>query len=267
VPTVGVAGTELHYERAGSGAPLLLVQGMSGTHLSWGRPFLAELEAHFDCVVFDNRGVGRSGAVADPFAIADMAADAAGLLDALGLESAHVLGISMGGMVAQEIALAHPGRLRSLTLGCTYCGGPDSRLMDPADFQGLVEAMASGSRERVFRAMWELNLSPDFRAEESRYAAFAEMAAALPVPRRTVELQTQAILAHDISARLPGLSTPTLVIHGTADRVLGYPNGPLIDSLLPDSRLETLEDVGHMFWWEQPRRSAELVREHALAAA
>jgi 3-oxoadipate enol-lactonase len=267
VPTAGVEGTELHYERAGSGEPLLLIQGMSGTHLSWGRPFLAALEAQFDCVVFDNRGIGRSGAVADPFTIAEMATDSAGLLDALELESAHVLGISMGGMIAQELALAHPGRLRSLTLGCTYCGGPGSQLMDPTDFQGLAEAMASGNQERVFRAMWDLNLSPGFRAEESRYADFIAMAEALPVPRRTVELQMQAIFAHDTSARLPELATPTLVVHGSLDRVLGYPNGPLIDSLLPDSRLEALEGVGHMFWWEQPDRSAELIREHALAAA
>jgi pimeloyl-ACP methyl ester carboxylesterase len=262
-----VGATELHYERAGSGEPLLLIQGMSGTHLAWGRPFLAALEQHFDCVVFDNRGVGRSAAVSAPFSIAEMAADAAGLLDALEIESAHVLGISMGGMIAQELALARPERLRSLTLGCTYCGGPGSQLMDPADFQGLAGALASGSQEQMFRAMWELNLSPGFRAEESRYTDFTAMAESLPVPRATVELQMRAIVAHDASTRLPGLRTPALVVHGTVDRVLGYPNGPLIDSLLPDSRLETLEDIGHMFWWEQPERAAELIRAHASNAA
>ncbi len=115
--------------------------------------------------------------------------------------------------------------------------------------------------------MYELNLSPGFRADESRYAEFAAMAEALPAPRQTIELQVQAIAAHDTSARLPGLSTPTLVIHGTVDRVLGYPNGPLIASLIPGARLETLDGVGHMFWWEQPERAAELVREHALAPA
>jgi len=267
MPKLGVAGTELHYERAGAGEPLLLIQGMSGTHLAWGAPFMAELEAEFDCIVFDNRGIGRSAPVTDPFTIAEMAADAAGVLDGLEIESAHVLGISMGGMIAQELALAHPGRLRSLTLGCTYAGGPGSQLMDPADFGALVEAMGSGVQERIFRAMWELNLSPGFRAEESRYADFTAMAEALPAPRRTVQLQVQAIVAHDAAARLPQLHTPTLVIHGTVDRVLGAANGSQIDSLLPDSRLELLEDVGHMFWWEQPARAAELIRAHALAPA
>jgi pimeloyl-ACP methyl ester carboxylesterase len=266
VPNVEVPGTELHYERAGAGEPLLLIQGMSANHLAWGRPFGSLLEQSFDCIGFDNRGMGLSRRVTEGFSVAEMAADTVGLLDALEVESAHVLGISMGGMIAQELALAHPGRLRSLTLGCTYCGGEGSQLMDPADFQGLVEAMGSGDPQRVFRAMWELNLSPGFRAEESGFASFTEMAEALPAPRETIGLQVQAIAAHDTRDRLPSLSVPTLVIHGTVDRVLGYPNGPLIDSLLPSSRLETLEDVGHMFWWEQPERAAELVRAHALAS-
>jgi 3-oxoadipate enol-lactonase len=267
VPKVELAGTELHYERAGAGEPLLLIQGMSANHMAWGRPFSALLEKDFEVISFDNRGMGLSRRVTEAFSIAEMAADTAGLLDVLELDSAHVLGISMGGMIAQELALAHPGRLRSLTLGCTYCGGEGSQLMDPADFQGLVEAMSSGDQDRVFRAMYELNLSPGFRADASRYAGFTEMAAALPAPRETIGLQLQAITAHDTGARLPGLTVPTLVVHGTLDRVLGYPNGPMIASLIPGARLETYEGAGHMFWWEQPERSAELVREHALAPA
>ncbi|HVO55605.1 MAG TPA: alpha/beta fold hydrolase [Solirubrobacterales bacterium] len=259
MPDAGDGGVELHYEREGAGESLLLIQGMSGTRLSWGEPFLAPLRERFECVRFDNRGIGLSGQTEEPFAIADLATDTVALLDRLEIESAHVLGISMGGMVAQELALAHPERIRTLTIGCSYCGGPGSKLMDPANVGVLAEAIASADQGRVFRAMWELNLSPAFRAEDSRYPAFAEMAAATPVPRRTVELQMQAILGHDTSARLPGLSVPTQVLHGTVDLVLPYENGPLIASLVPGARLETLEDVGHMFWWERPERSAELL--------
>lgn len=265
MPKIKLGATELNYERSGAGEPLLLIQGMSANHLAWGRAFSSLLKRDFEVIAFDNRGIGLSSPVTEAFSIAEMAADTAGLLDALEIESAHVLGISMGGMIAQELALAHPGKLRSLTLGCTYCGGEGSQLMDPADFQGLVGAMASGDAQRVFRAMYELNLSPGFRAEEGRYAEFTAMAEALPAPRETIGLQVQAIVAHDTSARLPGVAAPTLVIHGTADRVLGYPNGPLIAGLIPGARLETYEDVGHMFWWEQPERTADLVRQHALA--
>jgi pimeloyl-ACP methyl ester carboxylesterase len=264
----GATEIELYHERAGSGEPLLLIQGMSGTHQAWGRPLRDRLERDFDAVVFDNRGIGLSPEVSEPFTIAEMAADALALLDRLEIERAHVFGISMGGMIAQELALAAPERLRTLTIGCSYCGGPGSALMDPADFAALAEAQASGSQDRVFEAMYELNLSPGFRAErgEAGYREFVAMASSVPARRRTIELQVQAILGHDTSARLPSLNVPSLVIHGTADRVLGYANGPLIDSLLPDSRLETLDEVGHMFWWEQPERSAALLRAHALGA-
>ncbi|HET7418464.1 MAG TPA: alpha/beta hydrolase [Solirubrobacterales bacterium] len=266
MPKVMVGENELNYERSGAGEPLLLIQGMSGTHVSWGDPFLAPLRERFDVVVFDNRGIGLSAPIDGPFTIVEMAEDTAGLLDQLGIESAHVVGISMGGMIAQELALARPERLRSLTLGCTYCGGPGSQLMPEESAQKLLAGMASGDREKAIRAGYEVNLSPAFRADEGRYDAFHEMATTVPAAKRTIELQVQAIFGHDTSGRLGEISTPTLIVHGTEDAVLPYPNGQLISTLMPDARLETFEDVGHMFWWERPDRSAELIREHALAA-
>ncbi len=201
MPSVDAGGTELYFERSGSGEPLLLIQGMSATHMAWGRAFLAPLEQSFECIVFDNRGMGLSGQAQLPFSIADLAGDVAALLDALEIERAHVVGISMGGMIAQELALAHPERIRSLTLGATYCGGPESSLMAEDDLRMLGAAMASGDRAQVLRAMWEINLSPGFRAEKSRYAAFQEMAVALQAPRDVIFQQMQACAAHDTSTR------------------------------------------------------------------
>src|SRR3954468_8858056 len=160
MPSIDASGTELHYERAGEGEPMLLIQGMSATHLAWGETFLEELRGNFDLIVFDNRGMGLSGHAELPFTVADLAGDAAALLDALEIETAHVVGISMGGMIAQELALAHPERIRTLTLGATFCGGPEASLMAPEDLQMLGVAYASGEPEQVFRAMWEINISP-----------------------------------------------------------------------------------------------------------
>jgi 3-oxoadipate enol-lactonase len=267
VPSIEVPGTQLNYERAGDGEPLLLIQGMSATHLAWGRPLLDLLEQSFDCIVFDNRGIGLSAPNEGRFTTADMAADAAGLLEGLGIERAHVFGISMGGMIAQELALAQPQRLRSLTLGATYCGGEGSTLMGTEETQLLGEAMQSGNQDRVFRAMWEINLSRAFRADDSGFAAFVEMASALPAPRDLIFRQMRACVQHDTQSRLGQIATPTLIVHGTEDRVLGVGNGRQIASLMPGSQLELLDGIGHMFWWEQPERSAELIRAHALAHA
>ncbi len=266
MPSINAGGTELHYLRAGHGEPMLLIQGMSATHMAWGRQFLSPLEESFDCIVFDNRGMGLSGPAQMPFTTADLAGDVAALLDALEIERAHIVGISMGGMIAQELALAHPERILTLNLGATYCGGPEGTLMSDEDLQMLGAAMASGDREQVLQAMWVINLSPDFRVEESRYAAFQEMAVALRAPKDVVFQQMQACAAHNTSTRLSGIEVSTQVIHGTADRLLGVNNGIQIAALL-SVEPQLLVDVGHMFWWEQPERSAALVREHALAPA
>ena len=197
-----------------------------------------------------------------PHAIRELAG--LGLLDALEIESAHVVGISMGGMIAQELALAHPDRVRTLTIGAGYCGGAEGKLMAREDLEMLGAAYASGDREQVLRAMWVINLSPAFREDGSRFEAFREMAARLPAPRPVVMQQMRACANHDASARLRELSMPTLVIHCTDDRLIKVSNGELIARLVP-APIELLDGVGHMFWWEQPQRSAELIREHALA--
>jgi pimeloyl-ACP methyl ester carboxylesterase len=258
---------KLHFERRGEGEPLLLIQGMSGHSLHWGEPFLTALEPDFDLVAIDHRNTGLSPHVEGPFTLADLADDAIGMLDELGLETAHVMGISMGGMVAQELVLRHPGRVRTLVLGCTYAGGAGQSLTSPEVAQILAEGMQSGDRDTAFRAAWSVNVSEEFGADEANYAAFRAISDQRPVPVEVIMRQMQAIMGHDTSARLGEITAPTLVVHGTADRMLPASNGEAIAQLIPGARYVPLEGVGHMFWAEQPGRSAELVREHCLAAA
>jgi 3-oxoadipate enol-lactonase len=262
VPHAAVDGTTLYYERRGEGEPVLLIQGMSGTHLAWGEPFLGALGDDLDLVIYNHRGVGESGPQEGAVTITGLADDAAGMLEALGWETAHVLGISMGGMVAQELALRHPERIRTLVLGCTYPGGAGAQLADPALVQELAGALLSGDRELALRTGFAANLSAAFASEEANWEPFHAMATGLPVPVPVIIAQMQAVIGHDTSARLGSIDKPTLVIHGTEDRMLPVTNGELIARLVPDARLELLEGVGHMFWWEQPERSAALVRSH-----
>jgi pimeloyl-ACP methyl ester carboxylesterase len=264
---VQVGDVQLDVERSGSGAPLLLIMGMSGTALHWGEPFLSDLRADFDVIAYDHRGVGASSPLTGQVTIPQMAQDAAGLLAALGIDSAHVMGISMGGMIAQELALARPEALLTLTLGCTYCGGEGSSLASPEVVMKLTEAIMSGDRERAVRAGWETNVSESFAADPAAWGRFSEIAARRAVAVPVVMAQAQAIASHDTSARLPSLRMPTLVIHGSDDQMLPVANGRMIASLIPGSRLELLEGVGHLFFWEEPARSAELVRELAAVRA
>jgi 3-oxoadipate enol-lactonase len=265
-----VGEIELDYERSGnaSGPPLLLIMGMSGTALHWGEEFLEPLRRDFDVIAYDHRGVGASSKLEGPVTIRQMADDAAGLLAALELDSAHVMGISMGGMIAQELALNHRERISTLTLGCTYCGGEGSALASEATMRKLQVGMASGDREQAIRAGWEVNVSRTMADDEQAYARFREIANRRAVAMAVILQQMQAIAGHDTQARLAELAgLPTLVIHGTEDQLLPVQNGRLIASRIPGAQLEIFEGVGHLFFWERPERAAQLVRAHAAVPA
>lgn len=263
MPIADLGDRKLHYARRGSGEPLLLVQGMAGHHLMWGEPFLSELERDFDVVAHNHRGIGDSSRAEGPFTVADLADDAAALIAALGWDSAHVLGISLGGMVAQEIAVRHRERVRTLVLGCTYAG-PDGGTLEAPGPLRMAAALQTGDARQSLRAGYEANLSPAVRADESWFDRFAEAALAERVPTPVIMMQMRAGMAHDAVAGLRALDVPTLVIHGTADEMVAPANGDHVAGLVPGARLERMEGVGHLFWWERPELSAELVRKHAL---
>ena len=267
MPLADANGHELYYERSGSGEPLLLIQGLSGNLLHWGEPFLAGVDPQFDRIAYDNRGIGRSAPVTAAFTTADLADDAAALLDALGVGRAHVMGISMGGMVAQELALRHPERVRTLVLGCTSAGGPDSTPTDPEVVRRLGELLMSGRIGEAFAEGFAFNVSAEFAADERNARTFREIATALPTGVPIMLAQLQAAAAHDASARLGEIGAPTLIVHGSEDRILPVANAHHIARLLPGARLEIFDGVGHLFWWERPERAAALVREHATAGA
>jgi 3-oxoadipate enol-lactonase len=267
VPTVDVAGNELYYERRGSGDPLVLIMGMSGNSTHWDEPFAELLEQRFELLMLDNRGIGRSAPVSADFTVADMAADTTAVMDAAGLERAHVMGISMGGMIAQELATATPERVRGLVLGCTYAGGPGSSLAGPDVMQRLAGPMMSGDREAAIRAGWEANVSRGFAAQDEHWNRFHEVATRHPAPVDLIMRQMGAIGQFDVSGRLASITAPTLVIHGTEDEMLSVRNAELIAEKIPGARLEILDGVGHLFFWEQPERSAQLVTEFLAGVA
>jgi len=128
-------------------------------------------------------------------------------------------------------------------------------------------AVLSGDEERKLRVGYEVMIAAEYGKQEGAYELYAELAGQYPAPLPVLMAQLSAIMGHDTSERLGEIEAPTLVIHGTEDRLMDASNGELIARLIPGARLELLEGSGHMFFWEQPERSAQLVRDHAAAAA
>ena len=267
MPDVEANGQRLHYLRRGEGEPLLMVLGLSGNHLHWGDPFLSQIESGFDAIAYDHRGIGHSDPCPGGYSIADLADDGVALLEALELDSAHVMGVSMGGMVAQEIALRHPDRVRTLTLGCTYAGGEGSALTDPAIVQRMMQLFMSGRMGEAMQEMYRYNVSEQFARDPANLETFKRIAAQLPATLDVLLAQFQAVQGHDTSLRLEQIRMPTLVVHGSEDRILPASNAYAIAERIPDSRLEIIDGVGHLFWWERPEQAAQLVRETAAAPA
>ncbi len=253
-------GLKLRYEVRGAGDPLALVFGYSGSGRGWGEPFLRLLEARFKLLVIDNRGTGESDKPDKPFSVADMADDVAAVLEHGGVDRAHVLGISMGGMIAQEFALRHPHRLRGLVLGCTLCGFAHGVPGDPetlAALQVKADQPLEQQIERLLAACCARPFLASARGQAVLKARLAEMMDYPITPLQTFALQWGAIGGFDTYDRLGRISAPTLVVTGTADLLVPDRNSEIIAERIPGARLQKIAGAGHVFFWEEPEQSAE----------
>lgn len=262
-------GVKLRYEVRGQGEPLALVFGYSGSGRGWGEPFLRLLEARFKLLVIDNRGTGESDKPERPFTIADMADDVGAVLDHAAVERTHLMGISMGGMIAQEFALRHPQRLRGLVLGCTLCGFAHGVAGDPetlAALQVKPEQPLEQQIEKLLAACCAKSFLASARGQEVLRARLAEIMNYPMTPLHTFALQWQAIGGFDTYERLGQIKAPTLVVTGTADLLVPDRNSEIIAERIPGARLHKIAGAGHVFFWEQPEQSAEAAVKFLSAA-
>lgn len=243
---------KIAWDRRGNGAPLLLIHGLGYARWGW-EPVLPELAEQFDVILFDNRGIGESDAPPGPYTVAEMAADAVQVLDEAGVARAHVVGTSLGGMIAQEFALAYPERVDRLVLACTTPGGQKAHPMPQVTVALMAEA-ATLEPAVALRRFVENALAP---ATVEAHPEIVEqiMAHRLATAQQPAAWAAQASAGATFDAydRLGALAAPTLVQHGDEDVVVDPRNADLLVELLPDARLERVPG-GHLFFWEAPEQ-------------
>jgi 3-oxoadipate enol-lactonase len=240
-----VGGARIAWRAYGEGEPVLMVMGFMGSGRAWFR-LLPHVAARRRAVVFDNRGTGESDRALGLLGMEDLAADAAAVMDAAGIEKAHVLGASMGGMIAQHLALAHPERVRSLALACTHAGGPQGGPPPWRMYAGLALRPVLG-QERTFPLIAPLLYSERTRTERpQRLREDARLRLEEATPALTAPAQAAAIFRHDTRRRLGELRMPVLVLHGEQDRLVPVAAGTKMARLIPHARLETIPSAGHV---------------------
>ncbi|MGQ9571845.1 MAG: alpha/beta fold hydrolase [Dehalococcoidia bacterium] len=258
MPKVRVNDIQLYYEVHGQGEPLLLIMGLGANARSWQMqiPFFSR---EFQVVAFDNRGAGRSDKPAERYTIRLFADDTAGLMDALGIDSAHVYGQSMGGLIAQELALNYPERVRTLVLGSTTCGGREGAAALPEHI-ALMAALPSLSPLEAAERGLPLLYSDEFIArkrEELIARALAE--AELRTPPDAFGRQAQAAIRYRSYDRLPQIHCPTLVISGSEDKIVPAENSRILAERIPNAELVLLPKAGHGYLVECAEESNAIV--------
>jgi 3-oxoadipate enol-lactonase len=251
MPTVHVNGIDIHYIAAGHGAPVVLLAGYGGDHLSWGLQFPAFRTRHHT-IAPDNRGCGRSSAPDVPYTTPVMAADVAGLLDHLGIAAAHIVGLSLGGMIAQELALAHPRRVLSLQLHST-AGRTDPYLRVLADTWRLARARLGREMVQQSMALWLFGRR-SFADRADLIEMLMRQATVHPYAPTEIGFvrQGEAVVTHDALDRLGGLTCPTLITAGEDDSLIPPRFARELAERIPHAELRLVPEVGHMWCWEKP---------------
>jgi pimeloyl-ACP methyl ester carboxylesterase len=260
VPTVHANGIDIAYDRSGSG-PRLLFLGGSGSNLTTNRPLINLFAPSFDVLTNDQRGLGDTTAPPGPYTMADYAADAAALLDQLGWNRCRVVGISFGGMVAQEFAVTWPERVERLALLCTSPGGAGGASYPLHELEALPEAERADIHLRIL----DTRFTPEWLASHPSDQQLVEfMARGRDRPktdeqRRGEQEQLEARRHHDVCDRLHAVSCPTFVGAGTYDGIAPPPNAQAIVDRVPDAQLHLYEG-GHAFFVQDPSAFPDVVQ-------
>ena len=255
-------GTTLWWEAVGRGEPLLLIQGLGYPSDMWYR-VIGPLSADHRVIRFDNRGVGRSDVPAGPYPIARMVADAMAVLSAAGETSAHVFGVSMGGIIAQELVLTHPEAVRALILGCTHAGGPGVVAPEP-EALAMLQARTTLSPTEAARVAVPFVYAPSTPAAVIEEDIRVRLSVPTTPEGYTGQLMGAATWTGSAD-RLGTITAPTLVLTGDRDRLVPPGNSVQIGQLIPGATVRVLPDASHVFFSDQPAAAVAAVSDFLTA--
>jgi pimeloyl-ACP methyl ester carboxylesterase len=261
--TATVGTVELYYEEHGSGDPLLLIMGLAADSQAWMFQ-LPDFAARYRTIAFDNRGVGRSSKPPGPYTIHEMADETVGLLDALSIPRAHVIGVSMGGMIAQELVLRHPDRVRGLVLACTY-PEPDAEVERQREFSlkqfggtigtdGVMQVDISAINPLMFlQQLLPTVFNQQFIDRElPKLMQIFSGALQWGFSMEAILGQVGAVMSHNATERLHQIKSPTLVITGDADRLVPPSGSDILAREIPGAKLVKVPGGSHGFNFETP---------------
>jgi pimeloyl-ACP methyl ester carboxylesterase len=254
-------GVKIAFNIQGDGPPLVLIMGYRLNSSAWPREFLDSLARRFTVITPDNRGTGKSDKPLDGYAIANLARDVLGLLDALGIARAHILGYSMGGAIAQEFVRQFPERVAGLVLCATMCGGGRA-IYAKASVLRVMRDLDELGPEEIARRIWKVTYSPRYLADDTdkiERQMLREIAE--PTPLHAADLQFQAFSDFDCSDALPNVRAPTLVLTGDLDQLIPPGNSKTLASLIPGAELRILRGIAHRLMWEAAQDCAHVISD------
>lgn len=251
MPEIVQGNRRIYYESHGEGYPLVLIRGLGSNADHWYAQ-VPDLSRHYRVITFDNRGIARSIDPGAPFTIPDLAEDTIGLMNALGIEQAHVLGLSLGGMIAQEMAIRHPKRIKGLILVVTLCGGQHQILAEDAVREKLMRMVVEGSADARIKAIEVFFAARTIRERPQVLQAYAEVSMKYPAGVEILQRQYEAVARHDTYDRLDRIKAPTLVLTGEEDVLIPPGNSAILAERIPGAELRVIPGGGHQIMIEQP---------------
>jgi len=243
---VRVDDVQIHYEAIGEGFPLIMIMGL-GANVDWWDPrMILELSKKFKVIMFDNRGAGRIDVSNRSYTVKLFADDTAGFMNALGISRAHVLGISMGGMIAQELALNYPEKVEKLILCSTNCGGSKSIPPSGEVLRMLVADRSLLSPEEIARMVTPLLFTKDFVKRNQDFIELSiQQIMKAPISNEAYMRQLKAIMEFDTYDRLHQIEVPTLILHGRQDVLVPFENASILAEAIPNVKVVYLDKSAH----------------------